>query len=251
MELFVFFYLGVVGLIFGSFFNVVGLRIPKKQSIVHPRSSCPNCGRVLTSKELIPVFSYLIQRRKCRNCHVQISFIYPMMELLTGLLFAVTPLIIGWISLLFVAYLFISMLMIITVSDMAYMVIPDKILLFFLVVFIILHFFLSMPSWLDSIAGAVIGFGILFLIALISNGGLGGGDIKLFAVIGFILGLKLTLLALFFSIFYGAFIGLFLMGFGFVKSKQPVPFGPFITIGSLTAYFFGGRIVNWYFGVFI
>lgn len=251
MELLVILYLGIVGLVFGSFYNVVGLRVPLKQSIVHPRSSCPSCKHMLTSKELIPVISYAIQGGKCRGCQAPISPIYPLMELVTGVLFAITPLIIGKNSELFFAYVFISLLVIITISDLAYMLIPDKVLLFFSVIFVCLHFFVPMPSLINSIIGSAIGFSILLLIALASKGGMGGGDIKLFAVLGFALGVKLVLLALFFSVLYGAVIGLALMAAGVVKRKQPVPFGPFIALGALTAYYFGENIVNWYFGVFL
>ncbi|WP_042345585.1 prepilin peptidase [Bacillus massiliigorillae] len=251
MELLIILYLAVVGLVFGSFFNVVGLRVPLKQSIVRPRSSCPNCKHMLTSKELIPVVSYIIQGGKCRSCKAPISPIYPIMEFVTGFLFAITPLIIGWSNELLIAYSLISLLVIITVSDLAYMIIPDKVLLFFAALFLILHIYPGGLHIIDSLLGALVGFGILLLIALISNGGMGGGDIKLFAVLGLILGVKLIILTLFFSALYGALLGSLFIVIGVAKKKQPIPFGPYIALATLTAYFFGERIVNWYFGVLL
>jgi len=177
------------------------------------------------------------------------SPIYPFMELITGILFAISPFIVGWgIELLF-CYIFISLLVIITVSDLAYMIIPDKILIIFASIFIVLQFTIGDRQWLDILLGAIIGFGLLLLIALVSNGGMGGGDIKLFALLGFILGVKLVLLTFFFSVVYGAVIGMLLMLLRIMKKRQPVPFGPFIAAGALTAYYFGDKIVQWYFGV--
>ena len=242
-------YLGIVGLVFGSFYNVVGLRVPLKQSVVKPRSSCPMCKNALSPLELIPVLSYLLQRGKCRSCKAPMSPIYPFMELITGILFAISPFIVGWGTELLFCYIFISLLVIITVSDLAYMIIPDKILIIFASIFIVLQFTIGDRQWLDILLGAIIGFGLLLLIALVSNGGMGGGDVKLFALLGFILGVKLVLLTFFFSVVYGAVIGMLLMLLRIMKKRQPVPFGPFIAAGALTAYYFGDKIVQWYFGV--
>ena len=241
----------VYGLVLGSFYNVVGLRVPEGKSIVAPRSSCPQCGHQLRASELIPVVSYFIQRGKCRQCKVGISPVYPFFELLTGMLFAVAYLLIGWSGELVIALTLISLFIIITVSDLAYMVIPDKVLLVFAGIFIVERIFLPLSPWWDSIAGAVAGFMILLFIALISKGGMGGGDIKLFALIGFAIGFKTMLLSFFFATFYGAFFGIGAMLLGFVKRKQAIPFGPFIALGSLTAYFFGEEILESYLQFFM
>ena len=119
----------IYGIVLGSFFNVVGLRVPKKQSIALPPSSCTTCNRKLEIFDLIPVFSYLFLKGKCRGCGSKISFIYPFMEFMTGILFALSYYILGFSPELVVAILFISMLVIITVSDIAYMLIPKRILL--------------------------------------------------------------------------------------------------------------------------
>ncbi|MFJ7828986.1 prepilin peptidase [Peribacillus sp. NPDC097197] len=236
----------ILGLILGSFYNVVGLSVPANKSFTNRRSACPSCGRTLSPFELIPVVSYVIQGGKCRGCEARISPLYPVVELLTGILFAVAPLFLGWTSELWMAWALISLLMIIFVSDMAYMLIPDKILLFFAVVFLFLRVFYPLSPWWDSILGAVVGFGLLLLIAVASKGGMGGGDIKLFGVLGFALGLKLVLLSFLFATFYGAFLGIIGILTGMIKKKTAIPFGPYIVFGTLTAYFWGDSILQWY-----
>ncbi|RFU65879.1 prepilin peptidase [Peribacillus glennii] len=240
----------LIGLILGSFFNVVGLSVPKKQSFTTRRSACPSCGRTLSAFELIPVLSYIIQGGKCRGCKARISQLYPIVELMTGMLFAAAPYFLGWSAELIVAWTLICLLMIIFVTDIAYMLIPDKILLFFAVVFLFMRIFLPLDPWWDSLLGAAVGFGLLLLIAVISKGGMGGGDIKLFALLGFVLGTKLVLLSFMAATFLGAFYGVIGILSGFIKRKHPIPFGPFIVVGTLAAYFFGDSILNWYFQFF-
>ncbi|MCM3725295.1 prepilin peptidase [Neobacillus cucumis] len=243
VKILIFFY----GLIFGSFFNVVGLRVPLKQSIVTPKSACPTCGHQLTPFELIPVLSYILQKGKCRGCQSRISPIYPTFELLTGILFATAPYVIGWSGELIVALTFISMFMIITVSDIHYMIIPDKILLWFAGIFLLERIVWPLTPWWDSLLGAVTGFLLLLIIAVVSKGGMGFGDVKLYALIGFVIGFKLVLLSFFLATLYGAIIGGLALLFRIVKKRQPIPFGPFIAAGTLTAYFWGWDIIDLYF----
>jgi leader peptidase (prepilin peptidase)/N-methyltransferase len=234
------------GLVFGSFFNVVGIRIPLKKSIITPRSACPTCGHQLTAYELIPVVSYIIQGGKCRGCQSRISPIYPIFELLTGILFATAPLVVGWSGELLVALTLVSMFMIITVSDIHYMIIPDKILVWFAGFFLLERIFLPLTPWWDSLLGATTGFILLLGIALITKGGMGFGDVKLYALLGFVLGFKLVLLSFFLSTLYGAVIGGLALLFKIVKRRQPIPFGPFIAAGTLTAYYWGSEIIKLY-----
>ncbi|MEI4769411.1 prepilin peptidase [Psychrobacillus sp. FJAT-51614] len=240
----------IYGLIFGSFFNVVGLRIPKGESIVRPPSHCTVCDRNLTTRDLVPVFSYLFLRGKCRGCGTKIHWMYPVMELVTGLLFAFAYFQLGFTLELAVAILFISLLVIITISDIAYMLIPDKILLFFLIPLIVFRIFSPLTPWWDSILGAIIGFGILFLIAVLSKGGMGGGDIKLFFVIGLVLGTTHTLLTLFLASLIGAIVGVITLRIAKKGRKTPIPFGPSIAIAAIIAYFFGNSLVDWYMNMF-
>jgi leader peptidase (prepilin peptidase) / N-methyltransferase len=234
------------GLAFGSFFNVVGLRVPIQKSIVRPRSACPNCQHELGTLELIPVISYLVQRGKCRQCKVGISPLYPIIELFTGLLFISAPFIMGWTSELWIAWSLISLLVIITVSDLAYTLIPDKILLFFTAIFFIERFLIPLVPWWDSLLGATVGFSLLLIISIISKGGMGGGDIKLYAVIGFAVGTKLMLLSFFIATLIGAIFGIIGISLRLLERKKPVPFGPFIAIGTLLAYFYGSIIIENY-----
>jgi leader peptidase (prepilin peptidase) / N-methyltransferase len=236
----------IYGLIFGSFFNVVGLRVPKSESIVTPPSHCTVCDRRLTFKDLVPVFSFVFLKGKCRGCGTKINWIYPVMELTTGVLFAFAFWEIGLSFELIVTILFISMLVIITVSDLAYMLIPDKVLLFFGVLLIIARAFSPLDPWWDSIIGAVGGFGILLLIAILSKGGMGGGDIKLFAVLGLVLGIIPTLLTLFLAAFIGAIVGVIHLRRSKQGRKTPVPFGPSIALAAIIVYFYGTQMLDWY-----
>jgi leader peptidase (prepilin peptidase) / N-methyltransferase len=243
-------YLLVTGLTLGSFYNVVGLRVPINKSIVKPRSACTSCGHQLTAIELVPFFSYVIQGGKCRQCKARVSPIYPIFELITGLLFVTAPLVMGWTSELIVALTLISLFMIIIVSDITYMIIPDKVLLFFAGVFLVERIFIPLNPWWDSLLGATIGFGLLLIIALVSKGGMGGGDIKLFALLGFVVGTKTVLLAFFLSTLFGAVLGSIGLLLKIVQRGKPIPFGPFIAVGTVIAYYYGEHIINAYLSFF-
>ncbi len=130
------------------------------------------------------------------------------------------------------------------------MIIPDKVLLVFAGIFLIERFFLPLSPWWDSLLGAAIGFGLLLLIAVVSKGGMGGGDIKLFAVIGFVVGTKMLLLSFFLSTLLGGLLGLAGMAMGNVKKGKPIPFGPFIAAGTMIAYYFGDELIEIYLNLF-
>ncbi|RIW37701.1 prepilin peptidase [Bacillus salacetis] len=236
----------IYGLLLGSFYNVVGLRVPVNQSIVKPRSACPGCGHTLTPLELIPVLSYLIQGGKCSRCRERISPLYPLVEGATGILFVFSYWTIGWEWELLIALTLVSLFVIIFVSDIKYMLIPDKVLLFFAGLFLIERVFIPLSPWWDSLAGAAIGFTLLLLIAVVSKGGMGGGDIKLYALIGFVLGTKPMLLSFFLATLLGAMVGIAGLAAGIFERKKPIPFGPFIAAGALISYFYYENIINWY-----
>lgn len=248
MEALLYTYIFVLGIVLGSFYNVVGLRVPVKKSIVKPRSHCPNCGHELAWWELIPVFSYFFVKGRCHSCHVKISPIYPTFELATGILFLFATYKVGFTPELIVSVTLISLLVIVFVADYHYMLIPNKILLFFMPILFIERLFISEESYVSMFLGLTIGFLIPYFIAVISKGGMGGGDIKLFAVLGFVLGWKQLLLAFFLSTLYGAIIGGFLLATKKKSRKEPIPFGPFIVLGTLTVYFYGTQILDWYIG---
>lgn len=250
MEIVYSIFIALFGLILGSFYNVVGLRIPKGESIVNPPSHCTACNRRLIAFELIPVLSYVIQGGKCKGCGAKVSPIYCVTEIATAVLFVISYLKFGFTAELAVALLFMSLLLIIVVSDLAYMLIPNKILLFFLPPLIIARIFSPLDPWWDSLLGAVIGFGILLLIAVISKGGMGGGDIKLFFLIGLVLGTVHTLLTLFLASLIGMVVGIIVLKVRGQGRRTPIPFGPSIALGAVIAYFYGADLIDWYWQLF-
>lgn len=239
----------VFGLVFGSFFNVVGLRVPMKESLIQPPSHCTICQRQLTAIDLIPVLSYIFLGGKCRSCGQKIAWIYPLMELLTGILFAFSYWQYGFSEELIVAILLISLLVIVVVSDIAYMLIPDKVLLCFLPLLVIGRALAPLTPWWDSIVGAVVGFGILYSIAVVSRGGMGGGDIKLFFLLGLVLGTFNTLLTLFLAAVIGMVVGMIVLQVRKQGRKTPIPFGPSIALAAVIVYFYGNVIIEWYVGL--
>lgn len=235
-------------MLFGSFYNVVGLRVPKRESIVLPPSHCPDCGLRLAARDLIPVLSFLLLKGRCRFCGARLSLLYTFVELVTASLFTAAFLDVGWSRELILSWALISLLMIVSVSDFTYMIIPDKVLAVFAVLFVVLRLSFSHAGmgW-QPFLGAAVGFAVPCLVAVVSGGNLGGGDIKLFAVLGLALGWEGVLMAFLLSTCYGALIGGIGIGTGKIKKRQPVPFVPFIAMGTLTAYFFGDALVKWYF----
>ncbi|NME06171.1 A24 family peptidase [Psychrobacillus sp. BL-248-WT-3] len=250
MEIVIAVFIFIYGLVLGSFYNVVGLRVPKGESIVRPPSHCTICNRNLTAKDLVPVFSYVFLKGKCRGCGTKIHWIYPVIELSTGVLFTFAYLQLGLTWEFIVLLLFISLLVIITVSDIAYMLIPDKILLFFLIPLVIGRIISPLDPWWDSMVGAIVGFGILLLVAMVSKGGMGGGDIKLFFVIGVVLGTVSTLVTLFLASVIGTVVGIITLKISRQGRKTPIPFGPSIAIAAVISYFYGQAIVDLYINLF-
>ncbi|MFC4356014.1 prepilin peptidase [Chryseomicrobium palamuruense] len=240
----------IYGLIFGSFYNVVGLRIPKGQSIISPPSHCTVCNRRLTILDLVPVFSYLFLQGKCRGCGTKISFVYPFMELITGILFVLAYLRFGISWEIAVALVFYSLLVVLTVSDLAYMLIPDKFLLAFGIPLIILRMIEPLEPWWDSYVGAILGFSILLLIAIISKGGMGGGDIKLFLVIGIVLGSLNSLVVLGLASVIGLIFGIISLRLTKAGRKTPIPFGPSIAIAAVIVHLYGEELITAYMSLF-
>ena len=239
----------IFGIVFGSFYNVVGLRVPKKESIISPPSHCTACQKRLQPIDLVPIFSYIFLGGKCRQCGAKISPIYMLTEVLTGVLFAFSYWKLGFTAELVVALLFISLLIIINVSDIAYMLIPNKILLFFLPLVIVARVISPLTPWWESLVGALVGFGILYLIAVVSKGGMGGGDIKLFFLIGLVLGVVNTLLTLFLASLIGLIAGIIILKVRGEGRKTPLPFGPSISIAAIIIYFYGEALIDWYWNI--
>lgn len=238
------------GLVFSSFYNVVGLRVPAGKSILYPPSTCTHCNYRLTFIDLLPLISYILLRGRCRKCKSNISPLYFIMELITPLLFLYAYQSSGWTISFLYAFLLISLLHILVVSDLIYMLIPNRILLVFGILIFPIWLINSSVPWWDSILSAFFTFGILAVIAIISKGGIGGGDIKLLALLGFMVGFKMILLAFFLACFFGAIISLILLLFGIIRRKEPIPFAPFISLGTLIAYYKGNIFIDWYLSFF-
>lgn len=233
----------------GSFFTVVGLRIPIGESIIHPPSHCDFCERRLTPSELIPVLSFLLLKRKCRTCSQRIPTLYPIMECFTGFLFVFIlfysqqhhqPLFLP------IAFSLSAMLIILTISDLTYFLVPNQLLLFFTLLFGVLHIFLTWIPWTSALLGACVSPTLLYLASLVIKNGIGYGDIKLFGVLGFVLGWKMSLLTLFIACFIGEWVTLFLLLLHKKRRKTPIPFVPFIAVGALITYFYGDALLEIY-----
>jgi leader peptidase (prepilin peptidase)/N-methyltransferase len=245
--LFVFF----LGSILGSFLNVCIYRLPKRQSIVSPSSHCPRCGEPIKFYDNIPILSYLILGGKCRNCKVRIPPRYPIVEGLSGLISVALYIKhdLSLQSLLFL--LFASALIIITFIDLDHQIIPDVISIPGIFFGIGASFFIPIMSWFESLFGIVVGGGFLFLVAIgykwiTGRDGMGGGDIKLLAMVGAWLGWKAIPFILFSSSLIGVLIGggSLLMDNRGLRSK--IPFGPFLAVSSLIYVFFGPELIRWY-----
>ncbi|MBA9084227.1 leader peptidase (prepilin peptidase)/N-methyltransferase [Fontibacillus solani] len=200
--------------------------------------------------DLIPIFSYLLSRGKCRHCNSRVSLVYPLGELATGLLFVWIYLNFGnsWETL--IGLLLVSLSVIITVSDLKYMLIPNRILLAFAPLFLVLRFLYPMESVWLHFWGAIAGGGVLLFIVVITRGGMGLGDVKLFCLLGWVLGLYNIIPAFLIACLIGSVVGGVLLLFKLIKPKQPIPFGPFLLIGSLLSSAYGSTIINFYLSIF-
>ena len=244
-------YYGVVififGLILGSFYTVVGERLPEGKSIVNPPSHCPNCNHRLGILELIPVLSFLFLGGKCKNCRSKIPVLSTLIELLTATLFLIAYIRFGISIKLFIALIFISMLVIVIVSDIRYMVICDEVLiigniLIFILLIISIGFKASMMSLIYGIASLLIMLSIKTLGDIIfKKESMGGGDIKLMFTFGLVLGIPSSVASIFIASFIGLPISLIMMK---KNSSHELPFGPYLSIAAIILLLSGIDIVN-------
>lgn len=230
----------IVGLIFGSFYNVVGLRLCKGESLIFPSSHCVKCNHKLSPLELIPVFSYLFLKGRCKKCHTKISIMYPVIELITGILFALSFYVFGFSDKLILALLLSSLFVIVVVTDLNYYIILDSVL----VVFGVLVFFYNIATkgFMEACSYVLFGFVMfIFMFLLMKLGNLlfkeeclGGGDIKLLGVLGMTSGIFMSYV----SLSVGALLALpSSIYFYFKKKDKIIPFGPFIIAGFLIMFF--------------
>ncbi len=249
-------YFFILGIVIGSFLNVCVYRIPIGKSIVFPGSSCTSCQTKLKPIDLIPVFSWLFLRGRCRYCSEKISARYVLIELLNGLLYLLLYLKLGLTFEFVASAYFTSLMIIVFVIDLEHMIIPNKIVIAGIVggiPVISYNSFYSYKIYLNSsfwnpIIAAVASFVLLLLIALISiiiykgSSGLGMGDVKIFVPIGLFLGLEYTGLCLLLASVIGSVVGIFLIITKRKNRKSPIPFGPFIALSVVIIFFFGENI---------
>ncbi|UCG79943.1 MAG: prepilin peptidase [Desulfobacterales bacterium] len=241
----------VLGMAVGSFLNVCIFRLPRSLSLIHPPSMCPSCGTKIPFYHNVPVASYFWLKGRCRHCGSAISLRYPLVELVSGL-FAVSVFTrygFSWESLFFFAL--VGALLVITFIDIDHQIIPDVITYPGIGFGFVTSFFLGHITYIESLIGILFGGGILLLVAwgyyvLTKREGMGGGDIKLLAMIGAFLGWK----GVIFTMFAGAAIG---TAVGVVVAlrtgggrKLAIPFGPFLSLGALLYLFYGSQLVGWY-----
>ncbi len=231
--MFTYVYALLAGMVFGSFFMLIAMRVPLGESIITPRSYCHYCKYVLKPKELIPIISFCMQRGRCTNCKRKISILYVVFELVTGMICLLTVYMIGVERELIIVLSLFSLLLIISVTDYIYMLIPNRILAWFACLLILECAFIPLVTWIDSIVGSCVIFILLYCMQKIYPEGLGGGDIKLLSLLGFIVGLK----GIFIVLFLASCFSLCFFGAGLVlkrmKMRTQIPFGPFISLGAI------------------
>ncbi|MBT1071014.1 prepilin peptidase [Pelotalea chapellei] len=241
----------IFGAVVGSFLNVCICRLPLNESVISPPSHCPRCSCGIRWYDNIPLISYLLLRGKCRGCGLHISLQYPLVELLNGLLTLALFLRFGPTFSFLVLFLFCSALMVITFIDLEHQIIPDEISLPGIVLGFVFSFFLPNHSWLNSLIGILLGGGSLLLVAygyhwLTGKEGMGGGDIKLLAMMGAFLGWKAIPFIIFASSLIGSVIGISLMLIHKKDSKLAIPFGPYLAFAAVLYIFWGRQLIHWY-----
>ncbi|RKD34591.1 prepilin peptidase [Thermohalobacter berrensis] len=242
-----FYIITFTSLLIGSFLNVCIYRIPRGKSISYPPSHCPKCDTRLKPLDLIPVISYIFYRGKCRYCGEKISLQYPLIEILTAIIYILLFLKYG-LTITFIKYATLSsLLLVISVIDYQHKIIPDKLNIFGLITgFIFISLYNFKIGLINGTIGLLIGGGLFLLIAVLTKGAMGGGDIKLMAVIGLWMGWKYIILISLLSFVFGAIISLLLLLFKIKDRKDYIPFGPFIALATFVTILYGSEIIQYY-----
>ena len=243
-----------LGLLVGSFLNVCIYRLPRRESIAWPASHCTQCKRPLAWYENVPVVAWLLLRGRCRTCGAAISAAYPLVELVTGLVFAGGVLLYGLTPLLAVRLLFACSMIVLFMIDLRHRILPNVITLPGIVAGLACSAFLP-PGWRAAVIGAIAGGGALFLIAEVyyrirGVEGLGMGDVKMLAMIGAFLGWQLTLVTLMLASFSGSIIGVSLIASGRRDMQAALPFGTFLAVGAIVAAVYGDVLLTWYISLY-
>ncbi|MGH7231829.1 MAG: prepilin peptidase [Nitrospiraceae bacterium] len=251
-------YLGafVIGLMIGSFLNVCIYRIPLKKSVIWWPSHCPHCTTPIKLYDNVPLFGYVLLKARCRSCRALISPRYPMVEIINGIgyAFIIWRFGLAWPSIIY-ALLF-STLLVVTWIDLSHQIIPDRITLPGILIGLLFASTILPVGLLDSALGVLIGGGVLWGVAWASpyvfgKEGMGGGDIKLLAMIGAFLGWKATLLTILVGAIAGSVAGVSLILLHVIRRDQYLPFGPFLALGAVISMFYHREILSWYAGFLI
>jgi len=245
-----------LGLCFGSFGNVVILRMPEGKSVVSPRSSCPKCGHMIRWYENIPVLSWIFLRGKCSNCGTGISARYPFVELLTGLLFVALYLKVGLSWSLLELLIFGFSLIVVSFIDLDHMILPDKFTLSGIAIGLTGAALNPEREFMAAVWGLLMGGGFLYAIAYIyfairKMDGMGGGDIKLLGWIGAVLGWKSIPFVILGSSVVGSVAGLIVSVKGGAGLKSSIPFGPYLAAAAMVYVLFGQEMAAWYLSFFL
>lgn len=251
---YVFFFL--IGACFGSFANVIIYRMPREESVVRPRSYCYGCKTPIKWYDNIPILSWFLLRGKCRHCQARFSLRYPIVELLTAVLFTLSYHYAGWTWSLPEYLIFVFGLVVCTFIDLDHMILPDEFTLSGIVIGLVGAALNPQREFLDALYGVLMGGGFLWgmayiYYALTKNEGMGGGDIKLLAWIGALLGWKAIPFVIMTSAIIGSVVGLLASRKQKAGLKTVIPFGPYLALGAVL-YLFGGETIGlWYFNLFL
>ena len=241
------------GTVVGSFLNVCIYRLPKEESIVAPRSRCPACQSPVRALDNIPLISFALLRGRCRACGASIAWRYPLVETLTGILFALTVVRFGVTLQTALLLTFLAGLIVISFIDLDHQIIPNVITLPGIPLGILTGFLFRDPPLLDRLIGTLAGAGFLYLVlfyggVLYGQEAMGEGDLNLIAMVGAFLGWKAVIVTILVGCLVGSAVGLSLIALRRLGRRQHIPFGPFLSLGAVVALFWGDRLIAWYLG---
>jgi len=239
----------LLGLVLGSFLNVVIYRLPRRESLVRPGSHCPGCGGPISWFDNVPVVSWLALRGRCRACGVRIPVRYPLVEGITGVAFALAFWRFGLSWPLLVAWAFIAAMVAVAFIDFDHMIIPNKIVLPGALIGLVASVAIHPQSWWMYVAGSLGAAGFLFALAMLWPGGMGPGDIKMALFMGAVLGVH-VIIALFAAFLLGSAGGVYLMAVQKRSRKTKIPFGPYLALGAVVGVFIGERVLQSYLSIY-
>jgi leader peptidase (prepilin peptidase)/N-methyltransferase len=241
----------IAGTVIGSFLNVCVHRLPREESIIRPRSRCPACQAQIRAIDNIPLISFLLLGARCRDCGNPIAWRYPLVEALTGTLFAMTVVRFGVTPRAALLLAFLSGLVVVSFIDLDHQIIPNVVTLPGIPLGLLAGLLLGEPPLLDRVMGTLLGAGFLYLVlfyggALFGQEAMGEGDLNLIALVGAFLGWKAVALTIFLGCLFGSAVGLALIASRRLGRRQHIPFGPFLSLGAVVALFWGDRLIAWY-----